>query len=313
MILSGYQALREAAALFHLPGRGLIRATGADRARLLHAMSTNNVQELAPGQGCYAFFLTAHGKIVSDANIYRENDSVLLDVEPEARQPLLDHLNKFIIADDVTLTDLSSQCTVIAVEGPGAAAVLESVGAKMPPPGGFFPWQGGIIAGVTVTGVAGCRFIIPAGDRHSTWQWLLGIGALEASEQEIHAVRIENARPRFSEDFDNTCLVQEVRLMHGVHSNKGCYLGQEIVERVRSRGQVNRQLAGLQLETQQAPSPGTTLSHQGAGVGAITSAAYSPALGRVVALGFVRSASAAPNTMLDAAGIPARVTAAVPH
>ena len=312
MILSGYQALLQAVATFHLPGRGLIRATGTDRARLFHAMSTNHVQELTPGQGCFTFFLTAQGKILSDANIYCQKDSILLDVEPEARQPLLDHLNNFIIADDVALQDQSAQRCVIAVEGPGTSKVLESVGADMPPPAGFTQWNDGIIAGVTSTGAAGVRFIIPAGDKDATWEWLLGLGALEASPLEVQAVRIENARPRFSEDFDNTCLVQEVRLMHAVHSNKGCYLGQEIVERVRSRGQVHRQLVSLHLETLQPPGPGTNIGHEEANVGTITSSAYSPAAGRVIALGFVRSQFASPDTILDVAGVPARVSAAVP-
>src|SRR5712692_5643991 len=98
----GYLALRSAAAYLDLSARGKIVVTGEDRARLLHAMTTNHVQQLKPGEGCYAFFLNPQGRILADVNLFcREND-FLLDVEPETRETLYRHLDKYIIADDVT-------------------------------------------------------------------------------------------------------------------------------------------------------------------------------------------------------------------
>ena len=94
------------AVLFELEGRGRIRASGEDCKRLLHAMTSNHVEQLAPGQGCYAFFLNANGRILSDVNILAAPDSLLLDVEPNSRDFVLAHLDKFIIADDVTLTEI---------------------------------------------------------------------------------------------------------------------------------------------------------------------------------------------------------------
>src|SRR4051794_16112399 len=103
--MNGYQALRESAAWIDLSGRGKIRLTGEDRARLLHAMTTNEIQKLAPGQGSYTFFLNAQGRILADANVVILEDTVLLDTEPETRERVFQHLDQFIIADDVTLED----------------------------------------------------------------------------------------------------------------------------------------------------------------------------------------------------------------
>ncbi len=127
-----WMALRESAAWLDLSARGKIRVTGEDRARLLHAMTTQDVQSLTPGQGCYAFFLNAQGRILGDANIFCREDSFLLDTEPETRQKLYDHIDRYIIADDVTLEDATGEMATIAIEGPQAAAVLDRLGAPVP-------------------------------------------------------------------------------------------------------------------------------------------------------------------------------------
>src|SRR5450631_2396358 len=124
--------LLESAAWLDLSGRGKIRVLGEDRARLLHAMTTQDVQSLAPGQGCYAFFLNAQGRILGDVNIFAREDSFLLDTEPEIRQKLYDHIDRYIIADDVTLEDVTGEMSTIAIEGPQSAAVLERLGAPLP-------------------------------------------------------------------------------------------------------------------------------------------------------------------------------------
>src|SRR6266852_5847739 len=128
----GYQALREAAGYIDLSARGKIFAAGEDRVRLLHAMTTNHVQQLQPGQGCYAFFLNAQGRILGDANLLCFEDHFLLDTEPETRQKLFEHLDRYIIADDVAITDVTDQMATISVEGPKAAAVLAKIGAPVP-------------------------------------------------------------------------------------------------------------------------------------------------------------------------------------
>jgi aminomethyltransferase len=116
----------------------------------------------------------------------------------------------------------------------------------------------------------------------------------------VRVVRLEHAKPRYGEDIFDTTLPQETQQKHALNFNKGCYIGQEIVERIRSRGHVNRLLVGLRIDGAEAPAFGTKLSADGAEVGEITSAAFSPALGKVVALGYVRAQFATPNTALRA-------------
>ncbi len=241
----GYQALREAAGYIDLSARGKIFAAGEDRVRLLHAMTTNHIQQLQPGQGCYAFFLTAQGRILADANVLILPDRILLDVEPELRQTLYQHLDKFIIADDVTLEDAS-----------------ESLTAPFTP----------------------------------------------VDAESVRIVRLEHAKPRYGDDILDTTLPQETQQSHALNFNKGCYIGQEIVERIRSRGHINRMLVGLRIDSTQAPAAGTKLTAAGAEVGEITSAAFSPALRKVVALGYVRAQFAAPGCGLQADGAAAITT-----
>src|SRR4051794_8758779 len=108
--------------LFDLSARGRIKVTGEDRARLLHAMTTNHVQEMQPGDGLYAFFLNAQGRIQADAYILCFSDHFLLDTEPETRVPVYEHLERFIIADDVTLEDISESSFCLTVDGLGPTA-----------------------------------------------------------------------------------------------------------------------------------------------------------------------------------------------
>src|SRR5271168_5291981 len=128
---AGYEALMTSAALLDLSRRGRIRLTGEDRARLLHAMTTNHVQQLKPGDGCYAFFLNAQGRILGDVNLFCLEDHFLLDTEPETRHKLFEHLDRYIIADDVTLTDETDRLSTIAIEGPEAPAILTKIGAPI--------------------------------------------------------------------------------------------------------------------------------------------------------------------------------------
>src|SRR5260370_26166230 len=283
----GYQALREAAGYIDLSARGKIFATGEDRVRLLHAMTTNHIAQLQPGQGCYAFFLTAQGRVLADANVFILPDRILLDVEPELRQRLYQHLDKFIIADDVTLEDASESLTGTGVEGRRAAEELAAMGAPIPEaPYSHLEWNGCIVARVSATGEPGFRIFAPQE---------LAPAFTPVDAESVRVVRLEHARPRYGEDIFDTTLPQETQQSHALNFNKGCYIGQEIVERIRSRGHVNRLLVGLRIDSAAPPAGGTKLMASGAEVGEITSAAFSPSLGKVVALGYVGAQHAPPG------------------
>ena len=129
--MNGYEALRESAAWIDLSTRGKICVNGDDRARLLHAITTNHIQQLTPGTGCYVFILNAQGRVLADANILCREDHLLLDTEPEIRERIYAHLDHYIIADDVTLEDTAARTTTLAVEGPRSAEVLARIGAPV--------------------------------------------------------------------------------------------------------------------------------------------------------------------------------------
>jgi folate-binding protein YgfZ len=288
--MKGYEALRTSAAWLDLSARGKIKLTGEDRARLLHAMTTNHIQQLTPGAGCYAFFLNDKGRILSDANILCRPDHFLLDLEPEAREKLYQHLDHFIIADDVTLEDATAELATIAVEGPKAAAVLQAAGAPIPETEySTMEWGSRVVARLNSTGSLGFFIFVPSGEKSELVAQIEAAGAVAADAKAFRVVRLEHGKPRYGEDISERFLAQEANQPHALHFSKGCYLGQEIVERVRSRGQIHRVLKPLALDSKTPPEPGAKLQTGDTNVAEITSAVYSPALDKVVALAYVRT------------------------
>jgi folate-binding protein YgfZ len=274
-------------------------------------MTTNDIQGLSPGQGTYAFFLNAQGRILGDANVFCFEDHMLLDTEPETRQKLYEHLDRYIIADDVALEDVTTVVATVAVEGPDALAMLESLGAVIPETAlAWSEWDGRTIARADSTGSGGCTIFLPAADKPALIGQLARAGAVEATPDDARIVRIEHGKPRYGEEITERYLVQETGQLHAVHFSKGCYLGQEIVERVRSRAQIHRVLRRLEIDAAEPPQPGAKLTSGDASAAEIVSAVFSPALSKVVALAYVRVQFAEPHTGLSLDGVPARVSLA---
>jgi folate-binding protein YgfZ len=265
----GYRALRESAAWLDLSARGRIVARGRDRARFLHNLTTNEVKKMSPGDACYAFVLTPQGRIVGDLNLLCRPDDLLLDTEPELRDKVRLHILKYKVADQVELEDVTDSTASIGVEGPATP-----------------PLEGLTTAPFTVTGQPGYRIYCSIEEKPAVIARLDSAGVKPASDDDARIVRIENGRPRYGEDILETTLPQETQQMQAVSFNKGCYLGQEIVERIRARGHVNRLLK--KLEFAEPVVPGTTLTVDGKEA-TITSSVYSPAEGKTIALAYVRT------------------------
>jgi len=300
--MTGYEALRSDAAWIQL-NRTEIRVTGEDRARLLHAMSTNNVKELGANAGLYAFFLNAQGRILADAYIWNLGEFFLLDTEPELRQKLYEHLDKYIIADDAYLQDESRDWKVFGLEGPNSLGQAAKAGLPIPAEKhGLTQFNDGIILRAATTGSRGLRVLVPATSQIAVLdQWLATLP--QASAEEARIVRLENGIPRYGDEVSDRYLVQETGILDAVHPNKGCYLGQEIVERVKSRAQVHRHLKHLRIEGTTIPIPGTKLqSADGKDVAEIVSAAYSPAWNTIVAFGYLRSEALSGDLTMSAGG-----------
>jgi folate-binding protein YgfZ len=239
-------------------------------------------------------------------------DHFLLDTEPETRTKLYEHLDRYIIADDVALEDQTERIATLSIEGPGASAALAKLGA--PEPAVLYasaPWSFGAslvtIARLDTTGRGGFFLMIPSEEKQAVTSRLTEAGFPPATAEDARIVRIECGRPRYGEEITERYLVQETGQLQAVNFSKGCYLGQEIVERVRSRAQIHRVLRRLEIETSQPPAAGTKLNSGDADAAEIASAVYSPALEKTVALAYVRTQFAEPGTKITLDGTSGRV------
>jgi tRNA-modifying protein YgfZ len=270
---TGYEALRNGAAWLDLSARGRLEARGRDRARFLHNVTSNEVKKMTPGDSCYAFLLTAQGRIVADLELYCLEDRFLIDTEPETREKVLRHILKYKVADQVELTDVTEATASVGVEGPAAETFAAPSGLLRAP--------------FRVTGQPGFRLYCETAAISGVVQALEAAGASAATPEDARAVRLENGKPRYGEDILETSLPQETGQMHAVSFTKGCYLGQEIVERIRARGRVNRELVRFELDGTEPVAPGTRLQVDGRET-EVTSSVVSPFSGKTIALGYAR-------------------------
>jgi folate-binding protein YgfZ len=299
---AGYDALMHGAALVDLSKRGRIRVTGEDRARLLHAMTTNHVQQMKAGDGLYAFFLNAQGRILADAYVLCFEDHFLLDTAPETRETVYSHLDQYIIADDVTLEDVTEQTFCFGLEGPKCCEAAGRCGMQAPHHRWAHIQAGELeVAAISATGSLGVRVYGPARHKEETAMAIEAAGAIAASAEDAETARIEHFVPRYGCDITEHTLPQETQQTHALHFQKGCYLGQEIVERIRSRGHVNRLLMGFRIEGQlTAPPVGTKLMLEGKPSGEVTSSAATGAA--VFGLAYVRAPGARSGAMAEIEG-----------
>lgn len=267
---AGYQALRTSAAWFDISERTRLRLTGEDRIRLLHALATNVIEDLAPGQQTETFFLTPQGRIVARCRVYVEADSLLLESEPASRQPLLDFLDRYIIMDDVTVADETDSTVAIAVEGPTANSVELGIGKAYPSP---------LTGGLWIEADKALE-----NDLHAE---LAAAGIAKAEAADWETMRVERRIPVHGKDYGEANIPHETQLLDIVSFSKGCYVGQEIVERVKSQGQVNRLLTPVEVEANEIPDS-AEIQMGDRVVGKLTSAVVSPQTGQVVGFAIVR-------------------------
>jgi folate-binding protein YgfZ len=298
-------ALHETAGVIDLSFRGRICLTGADRVRFLHGQVTNDVKRLAVGQGCYSAITNAKGKIQSDLNIFALQDELLLDFEPGLTPLLTERLEKFIVSDDVQVVDASPHYGLLSVQGSKAEAVIRALETFSSLPNSPLtcvklsdPTLGEIyLMNHSRLGAKSCGFdlFIPNDALEKIAGKLISatksIGGCACGWNAFEVARIEAGVPRFDADMDETNIASECGIeTRAISYNKGCYIGQEVLNRIHSIGHVNRELRRLRfgndLKTIPARGEKLFLGHKEAGH--ITSSAFSPRLNRVVALGYVR-------------------------
>lgn len=246
--------------------RGKLRLTGPQRAWFLEQILTNTFEDLAAGEWRDAALLTAHGRMVGYMETVATDDSLLMHFEPELKATLPEAISRYVLATDVEITDVADERALILIAGDGWEKVAADLGVQAIP----HPTRAlGIAAGYVwvardkVVGVAAA---------------IKDAGARPADDNELEAIRIENAVPRWGREMDDKTFPQEVAIdEHAVHYDKGCYVGQEAMAKIHLRGKVNRRLRAL--ESPEALEPGTELFSDSEQVGVVTSAAGTKALG----------------------------------
>jgi folate-binding protein YgfZ len=296
-----YHALRHTVALIDLSFRSRVCLLGNDRKRFLHGQVTNNVNDLALGSGCYAALVTAKGRMQSDLFIYQLPTEILLDFEPGLTALVTQRLEQYIIADDVQVVDVSSQYGELSLQGPKAAEALEVPGLNLPletAPLHFTTTNhadwGEIYCVNNARGAAaGFDLFVPlpmlsafaaqlAAAVHKLDGSICGWDAMET-------VRIEAGLPRFGADMDHTNLAPEAGIdARAISYSKGCYIGQEVIARIRTYGQVAKALRGLRFSDGPLPKKDDKLFSGEKEVGYVTSAVLSPQLRAGIGLGYVR-------------------------
>ncbi len=293
--IAEYRAARGGVGLVDRSDSGVVEVTGRDRARFLHALLSNDVAALQPGQGCAATLLDIHGKVQVTLIVLALEDRVLLLTPPGMGESTVAALDHYLFAEKVALEDVTGRQTLLMLAGPAAEETAKRLTGATPP-GGAWSHAAGSLNGVDArvvaaggeTGLPEVWIVVPASAREAACKALLDAGARPLGGEALESLRIEAGTPRFGTDVDGTVLLPEIPSAHLVSETKGCYPGQEVVVRIRDRGHVNRHLRGLVLEGDVVPQRGAEVVADGAVVGQVTSATRSLGLGRPIALAYVR-------------------------
>ena len=309
-------ALRSGCGVFALPWRAQIDVTGKDRVRWLHNMVTNSVRDLPVDRGHYNFVLNAQGRILGDLYIFNRGESLLLETDSRQVETLLNTMKRFIIMDKVELTPAPDRAA-IGLCGPQSGKVLASLGldaSEMPPLAVRELALDGNGDGVSVTLIRGpekkpgwFELWLGAAERQALWQKSVAAGAQPVGAEALEMWRVLHGIPNYGQDIRDRDLPQETGQADALNFTKGCYIGQEIVERIRSRGQVHRKFTGFEFPGP-APAPGK-YEAEGRAIAEITSVARVPASGgeKWIGLGYVRHEALAAGPEIDLGGVAAKV------
>jgi tRNA-modifying protein YgfZ len=282
---------------------GVLELTGRDRATFLHALLSNEIKALTPGQGCAATLLDVHGKVQVVVYVWVADDRIFVVTPPAMAAKTAEALDHYLFSEKVAIEDVSREHALFVLAGPRAAETSERLIGVRPPD---TPWSH-VVATLDDTPV---RLVSGGGETGEPEVWIMA-GSAEASKvraaltganvppigpEAFESSRIEAGTPVFGHDVDESVLLPEIPFQNLLSHTKGCYPGQEVVVRIRDRGHVNRLLRGLVLEGDQVPPQGAEVVADDGAIGKVTSAVRSLGLSRPIALAFVRRQHAEPGT-----------------
>src|SRR5579872_5346718 len=300
-----FRELLSGCGVYDLSSRLKISLTGSDRVRWLNGMVTNNIRDLAAGRGVYAFLLNPQGRILGDLYAYNRGDSITVDTDETQSEKLLATFGHYIIMDDVEVSKLG-ELTAIGIAGPKATQALQAAGFEIPELKALqlveTNWRN-----IPMTLVRGDN---PSMETYEVWlartavtavrDALVQAGANPVSANAMELLRVAAGIPRYGQDIRERDLPQETEQQRALNFSKGCYVGQEIVERIRSRGAVHRMFTGFNVQGE-LPALGTKIQSDGRDVGEITTTASLPVAGGEwrVALGYIRREIGTPGKQLQ--------------
>jgi glycine cleavage system T protein len=303
-------AVRTASGLFDFSFRGMFRIKGRDHARLLQRLVSNDVKNLVPGQGTYATLLNAQGHIVVDLRLYCTEEGFLADTDADLQEKAIQSFRRYIIADQVEIEPLDLY--PVAFQGVRARGLLEKTLHVDLPAMREFDHFASNYAGYPIrvvrassTGEEGYEVWVNAVGMEAVWGAACGqaptYGMLPCGWEALESLRIEAGIPRYGTELGEDVIPLEAGLWNALSFNKGCYIGQEIVERARSRGHVNWKLVGLITDADQPLPLAERAVVDGREVAEVTSSCISPALSKAIALAYVRREFSEPGTKLPLA------------
>jgi folate-binding protein YgfZ len=302
-----WSALRSGCGVYDLGFRAKLSLTGADRVRWLNGMVTNNIRDLAVGSGLYSFLLNPQGKILGDLYAYNRGESIVVDTDSSQLEKILATFDHYIIMDDVEVTNLSEQLTTLGISGPRARQIVRDCGIQIPETGPLQIFEATCTCDCECTKCTAVRgedpdlesyeLWIEPKDVRKTWDALVAHGATPVGCEALELQRISAGIPLYGVDIRERELPQETDQARALNFNKGCYVGQEIVERIRSRGAVHRKFTAFMAEGAGAIAPGMKIVAGEKEVGEITSVAafQVPGGDRTVALGYLRRELSVPG------------------
>lgn len=302
-----FLALLTGCGVYDLGYRAKISLTGGDRVRWLNGMVTNNIRDLTAGHGVYAFLLNPQGHILGDLYAYNRGESLLVDTDSSQVEKILATFDHYIIMDDVEVKNLSAEVTALGIAGPKSREVLQVIDASVPE---LQPLQLHTVQCDCECGCLNCTFVRgdnPLSESYEIWLapeyvkplWdaLVKAGATPGGSEALELQRIAAGIPQYGVDIRERDLPQETEQARALNFNKGCYIGQEIVERIRSRGAVHRKLSGFAADGTVPVTPGTKIIVGEKEMGEVTSAAvfHFPGGIKTVVLGYIRREHAVPG------------------
>ncbi len=292
--MTEYEVVRDGGAgLIDLSAtRGRIRVSGSEATMFLNGLITNDVKNLAENHWMPAVFPTVQGRLIGAVRVIRGSEpGFLIDTEMASHEAVLKTISKFTLAGDFKVSDVTSETALLTIQGQGAAEILQNDFAKEVsdlPENGVVQTTRVTILRASHTGEAGFDLVIEAARKAEMQQGLEAAGAQPIGADTFEILRVEAGIARFGQDMDETSVVPETNLDDAVSYTKGCYVGQEIIVRIKHRGHPAKKLTRLRFETDQQIEAGAVIrSTDNQEIGRVTSAVISPRRGSI-GLGYVR-------------------------